>query len=289
MVNRYKKSGGQAMVELVIAAGFVLVPLFLAIPLIGKYLDMRSAAVQASRYAAWERTVWYGGSAASSIGWTAATSNSWQANAKTDQQIRNEIGVRHLSETANLTYSTGVDQGAFTSADRSAGNYKNGSKALWQDRQSQQMLVDYDDLQNSIGNGDAPGTLNKILKPIAEVAATLGPFTLEMKGLYSASVSMQVRDIDYDHFLLKNSTSSFSETNVLVANGWNAGGPVATDKTSVTQQVKGLVPTTLFDTEVAGINVVEVLQTVLSVFLPEISKLDLGKIDPDAVPPDRVK
>ncbi|HWT73026.1 MAG TPA: hypothetical protein VN361_12655 [Oxalicibacterium sp.] len=288
MVNRYRKSGGQAMVELVIVAGFVLVPLFLAIPLIGKYLDMRSAAVQAARYAAWERTVWYGGSAASSLGWLGA-SNSWNANAKTDSQIRNEIGVRQLSETADLSYSTSVDQGAFTSADRSAGNFKNSSRALWRDRTGDKMLVDYDDLQNSIGSATAPGTLNVILDPIANLAATLGPFTLEMKGLYSANVTMKVRDIDYDHFLLKNSTSSFRETNVLLANGWSADGPDDPSKTSVKQQVKGLVPTSIFNAEIAGVNVMEYVLKALSVFLPEASKLEPGKIEPDKVPADRLK
>jgi len=280
MVNRYKKSGGQAMVELVIVAGFVLVPLFLAIPLIGKYLDMRAAAVQSARYAAWERTVWYGGAAASQLGWL-GRKNVWLANEKTDSQIRNEINIRQMSETkAN---------DAFSSTDRSASSYKNGSRALWQDRTGQQMLQDYDDVSNTVSSARAPGTLNVILDPIANLAATLGPFTLEMKGQYTANVSMQVRDLDYDHFLLKNSTSSFSEKNVLLANGWNANGPADTDKTSAKQQVKGLVPTTLFDTEVGGINVVNLLQTVLSVFLPEINKLDLGKIDPEVVPADRKK
>jgi hypothetical protein len=288
MVSRYKKSGGQAMVELVIVAGFVLVPLFLAIPLIGKYLDMRSAAVQASRYAAWERTVWYGGSAASSLGWL-GRSNSWNANEKSDGQIRNEIGVRQMSETADLAYSSGVDQGAFTSSDKSAGDYKNSSRALWRDRTGEKMLVDYDDLQNSVGSGQAPGTLNVILDPIANLAATLGPFTLEMKGLYSATVTMQVRDIDYDHFLLKNSKSSFHETNVLLANGWSADGPDDPNKTSVKQQVKGLVPTSILAAEVGGVNVMEYVLKALSLLLPEASKLEPGKIEPDKVPADRLK
>ena len=276
------------MVELVIVAGLVLIPLFLAIPLIGKYLDMRSNAVQAARYAAWERTVWYGGSAASALGWLGRT-NSWIANEKSDGQIRNEIGVRQMSETADLAYSTSVDQGAFTSADSNAGNFKNGSRALWRDRSGNQMLANYNDLQNSVSSAQAPGTLNVILDPIANLAATLGPFTLEMKGLYSATVSMRVRDIDTDHFLLKNSTSSFQETNVLLANGWSADGPDDPNKTSVKQQVKGLVPTSLLDAEVQGVNIMKWILKVASLVVPEASKLEPGKIEPDKVPADRLK
>ncbi len=51
---------GQAATEFVIAAVFVLVPLFLIVPLLGKYIDIRHAAVQQARYEAWECTVYYG-------------------------------------------------------------------------------------------------------------------------------------------------------------------------------------------------------------------------------------
>ncbi len=50
---------GQAMSEFVIAATFVLLPLFVFIPLLGKYIDFKHSAIQAARYQAWEYTVWY--------------------------------------------------------------------------------------------------------------------------------------------------------------------------------------------------------------------------------------
>lgn len=268
------------MVELVIVAGLVLVPLFLAIPLLGKYLDVRAAAVQTSRYAAWERTVWFGGDAASSLGWF-GVSRKWQANEKSDAQIRNEIGVRQLSET-------GAGD-AFSNNDRNAGSFKNGGKMLWNDRNGQAMLANYSDIQNTVGNSQAPGTLNVILDPIANFASTLGPFVLEMNGEYSAKVSMQVRDIDYDHFLLKSSKSTFSETNVLLANGWSADGPDDKDKTSVKQQVKGLVPTSIFAAEIGGVKIMDYVLGAMSLLLPEASKLEPGKIEPDVIPADRLK
>ncbi len=267
------------MIELLIVATFVLVPLFLAIPLLGKYLDMRSAAVQTSRYAAWERTVWFGGNSASSLGWF-GVQRRWNANEKTDDQIRREAGVRYLSEA-------GTDP--FSSNDRSASVFRGGTKAIWHDRNGQALLANYSDIQNSIANNQAPGTLNVILDPIANFASTLGPFTLEMNGRYAASVTLRVKDIDYDHFLAKNSTSAFTETNVLLANGWSADGPADESKTSVKQQVKGLVPFSIFTAEIAGVPVMEYLQAAISVFLPEVSKLELGKIEPDKVPVDRTK
>lgn len=50
---------GQAMTEFVIAATFVLLPLFVFVPMLAKYIDFKHAAIQAARYQAWEYTVWY--------------------------------------------------------------------------------------------------------------------------------------------------------------------------------------------------------------------------------------
>jgi hypothetical protein len=53
------RQAGQAMTEMVIAASFLLVPLFLLIPWLGKFIDLHQSAIQAARYEAWEYTVWY--------------------------------------------------------------------------------------------------------------------------------------------------------------------------------------------------------------------------------------
>lgn len=50
---------GQAMTEMVVASAFVVVPLFLIVSMLGKFIDMKHASVSAARYAAWERTVWH--------------------------------------------------------------------------------------------------------------------------------------------------------------------------------------------------------------------------------------
>lgn len=53
------KQTGQAMTEFVVVAATVLVPLFLILPILGKYGDMNITAPQAARYVVWERTVWH--------------------------------------------------------------------------------------------------------------------------------------------------------------------------------------------------------------------------------------
>ena len=104
-------------------------------------------------------------------------------------------------------------------------------------------------------------------------------------------------------FLATSSLINFSEKNVLLANGWNANGPGSPDengtndgimpgkkKISVYNQVRGITPTSILK-PTSGVfkDILNVMQTVLSIFLPEISKLDLGKIDVDKVPADRLK
>ncbi len=54
-----KHSTGQAMTEFVVAATFVLVPMLLIYPLLGKYIDMKHSTVEDLRYIALERTVLY--------------------------------------------------------------------------------------------------------------------------------------------------------------------------------------------------------------------------------------
>lgn len=270
------RQGGQAMVEMVIVAAFVLLPLFLAIPIIGKYLDVRTATVEASRYAAWERTVWYGGAAASNIGWFGST-NSWHANQKTDDEIRKEIAVRLLSETGAAD--------AFTASDMSATGFKYGAaRKLWSGHDGTALLADYDEVGNTVGNADAPGTMNRVIDPIATLAATLGPFTLEMKGEYKAAVTVNLKDYDRSTFLPTSTKLMFSETNVLLANGWGAGGPDGSGTTSVKDQVAGLTPTSIFDNKVTN-----VITTILSIAFPEFAKLKLGTIDPEVVPEDRLQ
>lgn len=78
---------GQATVETLISM-LALLPIFILIPYIGKYIDIKSKAVQASRYAAFERTVFSDPGA------------SWNSdeNQKLDQQISRDINRRILSD-----------------------------------------------------------------------------------------------------------------------------------------------------------------------------------------------
>lgn len=244
-----RRHAGQAMVEFVIAATLFLIPVFLIIPLLGKYADMKSAVIQAARYNAWERTVWYGGSSSSS--------GDWEGNDKSESQIKTEMVTRFLTSD------------------------------LWYDRNKQAMAAGN---SNSITNGDTPGTANSILGFAVAVADALGPFTLEMKGLYSGTATMTTAAITPIGVVLGDAGNqdwsslnlTITDKNVILANGWGANGA-----DHVKKQVQGLTPTSILSN-----SVVDALRwAFIAVGLWELSPLtlELGKIVVDEVPPDRLE
>lgn len=301
-----QRQHGQAMIETIVAAALVLVPLFLAIPVIAKYQDIRSHVVQGARYAAWERTVWFGGDAAAvmGIGSSKTFSNQWDANEKGNSAIHAEIGSRILEKNG----------GAFlTSSDQaSAGTL--GGHAMWRDRRGNTLLRDYSDVAGSIDNGTAPGAMNDVLSPLLSISAVVSNFTLDTKARYTATLNLGVKEVEFNgqpwadpqkalgekysnDFLAGSKLLTFSEKNAILANGWSANGPGSLaehakhpERITVYNQVRGLTPTSILKPS-SGVfkDVLNVLNKISLVFFPELSTLDLGRIEVDQVPKDRLQ
>lgn len=290
------------MVEALVACALVLVPLFLAIPVLAKYLDIRTHVVEAARYAAWERTVWFGGDAAATMKIGNFSGNQWDANAKSDAAIHAEIGHRILTRNGG---------GFSTTADKSSSGAIN-QQTLWQDRQGNSLLKDYSDVSGTYGNDTAPGFINDILDPLLKVASLVSSFTLDTHAQYTAAVDLSVKEVAFnadraglgpcancpvDFTATTGRTMTFSERNVLVANGWSANGPGSLaekashpERINVYNQIRGLTPTSILkpaDGVFKGL--MDVLQAISLVFFPELSTLDLGRIQPDQVPADRLQ
>ena len=83
-------SCGQALTEVLVSLIF-FAPVFLLVPIIGKYLDIKQKTIEASRYAVWERSVW------------SDPGSVWDSgeNTKNDEEIGTEVDRRffgHLSQ-----------------------------------------------------------------------------------------------------------------------------------------------------------------------------------------------
>jgi hypothetical protein len=296
------------MIEAVIACALVLVPLFLAIPILAKYQDIRFHVVQGARYAAWERTVWFGGDAAAEMGFGSISTNKWDANAKGDDAIRAEIGSRILSKNPDA-FNTTLDQAGGTSLP---------GHDMWRDRRGTTLLQDYSDIGGSYDNDQSPGLINVLLTPVLDVVGIFSSFTLDTNAQYTASLNLSVREVAFNgdplgtnlgtsmkgypgDFLATSNTMTFSEKNVIVANGWSANGPGSFDeintgtdeekaRISTYKQVRGLTPTTLLKpTDGVFKTILDVLNVVSLVLFPELSTLDLGRIEVDRVPADRLE
>ena len=282
-LNVNRRAHGQALVEFIIAATLVIIPVFLIIPMLGKYIDIKSSTVQAARYAAWERTVWYG---------KAASGSDWDANEKDDSAIGHEVAQRIYSNNTTAKFQDS-DQGAST--------FAGGAKSLWKDRAGNALLANFSDVSDSQLNDASPGTLNEIMKPVTDaidtVSSLLGAtFKVETDSLYTATVSVNVANGKSIGQVMSTGALSgdedfgglnltFTAQNVVLGNGWNADG-----SDMVKSQVEGLTPLSVLARDPVK-TVLEIFQYATAIIAPELMPNNLkvgGEIQPDIVPGDRI-
>ena len=103
---------GQSAIEFAMMS-VVFVPMFVAAPILGKYIDIEQKTVESSRYAAWERTVW----SDDSRGW-----NDGSGVNKTDEAIEAEIDQRFFGHPAQGIYDSNSTENSMWST------VTNGSK-----------------------------------------------------------------------------------------------------------------------------------------------------------------
>lgn len=259
------------MTEFIVGTVFFLIPLFLIIPLLGKYGDVKSAAAQTARYVAWERTVWYG---------SASSSNDWPGNSKSEANIREEARQRVVNFGGKITKE---DKDASSFAEPNA-------RGMWHNRDSSPMLANYNAANiGAIPNDDTPDPVTgTVLGAITAVTAITG-FKLETKGLYTGSAAINISTSSIGGSLSGASEGvfdpgllTFRDKNVILANAWSANG-----SSHVKTMTAGIAPLGLGGDS----TVKEVFETLIKVamapFAPEILFLEIGKIEPDVVPPDR--
>lgn len=267
-----RRQRGQAMTEFVIGTILFLMPLFLIIPMMGKYADVKATAAQTARYVAWERTVWYGG---------ASASVTWPGNSKSEAEIRNEARQRVTS------FGRGVADN-----DKSAGSFEQaGARNMWRNRDQSLMLKNYNDASiDKINNSSSPDiATGDVLDAIMVVASILG-FKLETNGFYNGDAAISVTTLPIGTNLSGTSSGrfdpgvlTFRDKNVILSNTWSGNGAG-----HVKSQVAGLAPLGLVDESGVG-DVIQIIGCIaMALFAPEICFLEVGKIEPDVVPPDRL-
>lgn len=227
----------------------VLVPLFLIVPLLGKQLDIAQTAASASRYVAFEGMVRHGSSL-----------QTW----KSDAQLADEVRRRFFSASAAPIKTGDV-----------AGNFAAHRNPLWTDHRGDALLPSF------ATNVGAASQRTVLTQPTGAVFAS--GMGLDTHNLHTGSVRVKVADVaglaPFDALGL----SIERHTTVLV-DPWSASGPVAV-RSALRRDRWSLASHFPFGLLEATTAPLKLLPLVLEgTQLPEI-----GRVDPDLVPADRIR
>lgn len=203
------KQNGNASVETILFAT-VMVPLLGGLPLLGKISDINNTTTQTSRYLAWEQTI------AGPI-------------YKTPDQLQTEINNRFFAKPDLLI--------------------KTNREALTGDEYQNPMWTSYgydenNDVNRMVGPGGVTrpqitnqspdsiaGTLSSGIKTIGRTMSSFsgGDWDIEGKGLYTASVSVDIASnkylnsgVDCNNQESENISSCIIKSNTIFVDSWNA-------------------------------------------------------------------
>lgn len=274
-LNGLRGCQGQAATEFTVAATFVLVPLFLLIPLVGKYIDIKQTSVQQARFEAWEYTAWFG-------------EDSQDADLADDLKSDERAGRRNFSTTRSkgnqLFFSdiTAPDYKDRTAPGQTPPAFE--LNPLWVDHHGNTLF--HQGTPNSEVN-DIPtpdptpsNLIDKLVSLINLVTNAFGQIMnkshlnrdadfniLRTKGYFTSTFKVDVRTSREVVPDLSNPTSDPTEPLVVsakasvLARGWNAGSTA-----NASSESKGLVLTSLLAKPSEWFNdVVNGLQRVINV------------------------
>lgn len=248
---------GQAATEFIIASVFLLVPLFLIVPLLGKYIDIRHAAIQQARFEAWEYTVWDGPKEGEyTVGKQGINSGQIAGIKDFTQPDKN----RTLLDTRHQGLNYFFSDPTLASYGTQAASFQ--LNPLWVDHHGDSLFVNQTSpVSGSIVEGLTPDGLKGILSTVLEIISDVVKFVddimsfiggdgkfdaIYMKGYYTSEVKVQVRSID--DILPRYSLTDSEHTSAghleitaraaVLTNGWNAGS-----RDNATAESRGLVVT----------------------------------------------
>jgi hypothetical protein len=198
------RNNGQAIIEFIVAL-IALIPLFLLIPLLGKYLDIKQTTIASSRKLAFECTVRYDDCA--SLG--------------TNTSFVNEIRTGFFSDNAREILSNDLPAANLVGT---TGN------PLWVDRGGKSLLDNYAD----IGIVADQVALNSTSGFVGTLSRYLGPglFGLQIgDGLYNARVQVKLSQSQTETSFLSQLDSlklDMQFHTAILTNAWAAKGPGTT-------------------------------------------------------------
>lgn len=241
---------GQALTEFLVIA-VALIPLFLLLPVIGKYQDIAHATQMASRYAAFDNLL----------------RNPDQNSAKPLDQLQDEVRRRFFS-TSDAPIKTGDV----------AGDFRAHQNPFWRTPDDRPLITRFSDVTVTPSTSTTHDGSTLSGKP--------GPFGFSFggTGIRTATVNVQLANLPegwafYEPFDRINLSMS-RRTSVLV-DGWTGKNP-----SDVQERFKPLVPGAYVLPPLSA-----VLDPIISVVEPGVPPPRLGQLEfwSDLVPSDRLR
>lgn len=272
-----KSMHGQALTELSVSL-LILVPLFLLVPLLGKYIDMKHSTVQAARYTSWERTAWY-----------EARPKDSAAPVKDAKRIEKEVAQRLFSK------------GDLTIKSNDSRTWQ--ANPLWQAHTRTALLKEFADIRPTQGNeNDTPSisydiiriynkSVNTVLWPIRQLEKVVGLNVIpsgfasiahSTKAYYSPVIEIDVNNI-LNFEVFDGIDLTLYGQSALLTDGWTA--QAASRSNQFKKRVEDLVPSVLFRPVMDPIKAIATYRLpVFGVaFAPELQGLDFGYVDTEPV------
>jgi hypothetical protein len=244
-----KRQHGQSTIEFIVLS-LVLVPLTLIVPLLGKYIDIAHTTSIASRYVAFEGTVQH-----------ASSKNGWKSDATLASEVRRRFYSKH-----QLSIKT-QDVVSEINGDRNA---------LWTDHRGHYLLPDF----NQITITTNAQNTSSIFNALSSAFDLSDNFALNTNNLYRGEVSVRLANIE-SLLPFDNINLNIRRHTVVLVDPW-----ASTSAGEVESKVKsaGLIfPYQLLDTTA------KVLEIPINLFEFNASAPDIGKVEPDHVPADRLR
>jgi hypothetical protein len=256
----YCHQRGQAVASFLIASVFLLVPISLGINYLAKIGDARHKTHEAARYALWERTAWHRGGSGYNI--------------KTDTEINNEITSRIYGK-AGIPINSLADK---SSADRES--ELDANLYLWGEERNS-VLKEYSEskvTELNIRNASASGGFSAAIGLAGDL------LELDSRGFHVVEVSVnfnkaKLLDKQLSAFLPDGNNIHLKSKSSMLIGSWSAYNQAA---------IEDHVDGTLLTSRIADVPGFDVLRSSIAAFHPEIGRLDLGIIQPDIVPCQRI-
>ncbi len=299
MANRQAGTSGQAMTEFLIVTAFVLMPLFLGIPMLGKYIDIKQATIQAARYEAWEYTVWYdpgdtrGGLIPDNNEVLTNFDPTLKSGGRVTVPMKSEAQTRSESRQRFFSAISPEAPPAITNTD-SAGWIAANRNPTWRDHRNRPIYAGNDGASTQTTDGPTPtvpvlGQALQIMIDVLDFAFsaigklvglicnsnTCPAFTaMNTDGYSSSTVSvvstpapifMTTPDLQGANNFGAVTNLSFSSTAGVLTDGWNSGGTEHTYS-----QTGGTVPTVVLK-ELLTIGPMQAIWSIASLLAPELA------------------